>query len=150
MFTVLLCTDGSELARASLSDGLRVVAKPDRVVLMMAVTVVAPPDTIGTGIAGGVALTGEQYQRFLDESLDASRQQLAATAGALGLDDPEYMLPTGPPAREICALAQSLPASAIILGTRGHGGFRRAVLGSVSDHVVRNAPCPVIITAPRQ
>jgi nucleotide-binding universal stress UspA family protein len=31
-----------------------------------------------------------------------------------------------------------------VLGTRGHGGLRRAVLGSVSDHVVRNCPCPVI------
>jgi len=31
-----------------------------------------------------------------------------------------------------------------VLGTRGRGGLRRAVLGSVSDHVVRNAPCPVV------
>jgi nucleotide-binding universal stress UspA family protein len=148
MFTVLMCTDGSELARASLADGLRVLAKPDRVILMTAVSVVAPQDTIGTGMAGGVTMTGAQFQRFLDENLEATRQQLQATATDLGLENAEFMLPTGPPAIEICALAESLPASVIVLGTRGRGGLRRAVLGSVSDHVVRNAPCPVVITAP--
>ena len=148
MFTVLLCTDGSPLANASLAEGLRVVAKPERTVLMTAVSTLMPPDAIGAGIAGGVAMTGEQYQRFLDDSLGAAREQLEAAAAELGLQDVEYSLPTGPPAQEICALAASLPASVIVLGTRGHGGLRRAVLGSVSDHVVRHAPCPVVITAP--
>ncbi|MDR1998704.1 MAG: universal stress protein [Frankiaceae bacterium] len=148
MFTALLCTDGSELARASLAQGLRVIAEPDRVVLMTAASVAVPPDTLGAGIAGGMALTGEQYQRFLDESLASSREQLEATAAALGLENVEYLLPTGPPGLEICALAASLPASVIVLGTRGNSGIRRAVLGSVSGHVVRHAPCPVVITAP--
>jgi len=149
MFTALLCTDGSELARGSLAEGLSVIAKPDRVILMTAVSIVAPQDTIGAGVAGGVAMTGEQFQRFVDESLDATRQQLQETARELGLENPEYMLPTGSPAHEICDLAASLEASVIVLGTRGHGGLRRAVLGSVSDHVLRHAPCPVVITAPR-
>lgn len=148
MLTALLCTDGSDLARASLAEGLSVIATPDRVVLMTAVSIMSPQDTMGSGVAGGVAMTGEQYQRFLDESLAATRQQLEETAAALGLDNVEFALPTGPPAHEICALALSLPASVIVLGTRGHGGIRRAVLGSVSDHVVRNAPCPVVISAP--
>jgi nucleotide-binding universal stress UspA family protein len=36
----------------------------------------------------------------------------------------------------------------MVVGTRGRGGLRRAVLGSVSDHVVRNAPCPVVVVGP--
>jgi len=33
-----------------------------------------------------------------------------------------------------------------VVGSRGRGGLKRAVLGSVSDHLVRNAPCTVVVT----
>jgi nucleotide-binding universal stress UspA family protein len=52
---------------------------------------------------------------------------------------------------EIVELAQSLDVGLIVMGSRGHGRIRRALLGSVSESVVRHAPCPVIIvreTAP--
>ena len=49
------------------------------------------------------------------------------------MDEPDPMLVTG-------------GGLAIVRGSRGRGGLRRAVLGSVSDHVVRNAPCPVVVT----
>ena len=42
--------------------------------------------------------------------------------------------------------ATEVGAAAIVLGTRGRGGFKRALLGSVSDYVVRNAPCSVLVT----
>jgi len=32
------------------------------------------------------------------------------------------------------------------MGSRGRGGVKRALLGSVSDYVTRNAPCSVVIT----
>ena len=58
------------------------------------------------------------------------------------------MILTGAPGPAVCDLATSLPASVVVMGTRGRGGLRRTVLGSVSDHVVRNAPCPVVTTGP--
>jgi len=33
----------------------------------------------------------------------------------------------------------------VVAGSRGHGAIRRALLGSVSTHLVNNAPCPVVI-----
>jgi nucleotide-binding universal stress UspA family protein len=36
-------------------------------------------------------------------------------------------------------------AGLIVMGSRGHGRLRRALLGSVSDAVVRHAHCPVTI-----
>jgi len=41
-------------------------------------------------------------------------------------------------------LAKDLEADLIVMGTRGHGGLRRAIEGSISDVVVRCAPCAVM------
>ena len=51
----------------------------------------------------------------------------------------------GDAAREIVALAEELDAGLIVLGSRGLGGVPRALMGSVSDSVVRHAHCPVLI-----
>jgi nucleotide-binding universal stress UspA family protein len=48
-------------------------------------------------------------------------------------------------AEEIVELAEELGAGLIVLGSRGHGRLRRALMGSVSDGVVRHAHCPVTI-----
>jgi nucleotide-binding universal stress UspA family protein len=36
-------------------------------------------------------------------------------------------------------------ADLLVLGSRGHGGFAGALLGSVSQHCAQHAPCPVVI-----
>ena len=46
---------------------------------------------------------------------------------------------------EIVDLANSLGIGLIVMGSRGHGRMRRALMGSVSDSVVRHAHCPVTI-----
>jgi nucleotide-binding universal stress UspA family protein len=51
----------------------------------------------------------------------------------------------GRPDAEIVHLAEELDAGIVVVGSRGHGGLRRALLGSVSDSVVRHAHCPVLI-----
>jgi len=44
----------------------------------------------------------------------------------------------------IVARAEELHAELIVMGTHGRTGVKRMVLGSVADHVVRHAPCPVV------
>jgi len=46
---------------------------------------------------------------------------------------------------EITDLAESLGIGLIVMGSRGRGRIRRALMGSVSDSVVRHAHCPVTI-----
>ena len=46
---------------------------------------------------------------------------------------------------EIVDLAQSMGVGLIVMGTRGQGKMRRALMGSVSESVVRHAHCPVTI-----
>jgi len=47
-------------------------------------------------------------------------------------------------AEQIMALAEDLQADLIVMGSRGHGGLRRAIEGSISDVVVRRARCAVM------
>jgi nucleotide-binding universal stress UspA family protein len=42
-------------------------------------------------------------------------------------------------------LAEEISAGLIVTGSRGRGGIRRALMGSVSDGVVRHAHCPVLV-----
>ena len=144
--TLLLCTDGSTLATTALRRGLNVVATADRVVVAIVVELTHPVDVVGGGHAGGV-VSPAQAQHADEASLAAGRRLLDDAVGQLALSGAETVVLDGAPGPALCELAASLPASVILLGTRGRGGIRRAVLGSVSDHVVRNAPCPVVVSS---
>jgi nucleotide-binding universal stress UspA family protein len=49
---------------------------------------------------------------------------------------------------EILDRARSWPADVVVMGTHGRGGFERWVLGSVTEKVLRKAPCPVLTVPP--
>ena len=50
---------------------------------------------------------------------------------------------TGLPAEEL--LAAAADADMIVVGSRGAGGFKRLLLGSVSTQVTHHARCPVVV-----
>jgi nucleotide-binding universal stress UspA family protein len=52
------------------------------------------------------------------------------------------------PGRAIAALADKLDADVIALATHGYGGFKRALLGSVADKVLRSSPLPLLVQSP--
>jgi nucleotide-binding universal stress UspA family protein len=147
--TIVVCTDGSDLAIRALAAGLAVVrpGRGDRVIVATVVEPVDPTLVTGAGLAGGV-MTPEA----LDELAAAQRtegQRLAdETVAALGLEGAETQVLRGAPGAALCDLADAVSAAALVIGSRGRGGIKRALLGSVSDHVVRHAPCPVVITTP--
>ncbi|AUC61047.1 UspA domain-containing protein [Cyanobacterium sp. HL-69] len=57
----------------------------------------------------------------------------------------EFMCLTGSIALEICELAKDWEADLIVTGRRGLKGLGEALLGSVSNYVVHNAPCAVLV-----
>lgn len=61
----------------------------------------------------------------------------------------ETVLHVGEVEHEINRRAASMPADAIVIGTHGHGGFQRLVLGSITEKVLHKAPCPVLTVPAR-
>ena len=55
----------------------------------------------------------------------------------------------GEPAVVLAQVAADCDAELIVVGSRGRGAWRSAVLGSVSSDVARLAPCPVMIVPER-
>ena len=79
----------------------------------------------------------EQAQHFLDQQVDKVKKE--------GVSVAEAHLVRGRPDREVVHLSEEMGAGLIIMGSRGLGSVRRALMGSVSDSVVRHAHCPVMI-----
>ena len=98
-----------------------------------------------SGFAGGMA-TPEQVQTEWEAVEDAGASAVADTVAALGASSPvEQVVRVGSPGPELCRLATELGADVVVVGSRGRGAIKRALLGSVSSHVVHNAPCPVMV-----
>lgn len=141
---VLLCTDGSDVAIEALRDSLPILAPADRTIVL---AVESPADadlTAGTGFAGRAS---DDLSDQIETSGDrAAKQVIDRTVAALDLgDDVEIMAIVGRPGPAICQLATAIGATAIVIGSSGRSGLRRAMIGSTSDHVVRHAPCPVVV-----
>lgn len=78
----------------------------------------------------------DQLAESLEALTDADRALLAAT---------EVL--EGPAARTLVRRAAG--ADLLVVGSRGeHGALRGVLMGSVADHCVRHAPCPVLVVRP--
>jgi nucleotide-binding universal stress UspA family protein len=75
-----------------------------------------------------------------EEAIDAAKAGLASRAP--GTASCECVV--GDTAGNIVAYASRLNADLIVMGTNGRTGIAHLLLGSVAEHVVRTAPCPVM------
>ncbi|MEO6401157.1 MAG: universal stress protein [Vicinamibacteria bacterium] len=73
----------------------------------------------------------EEMRRFLQPARDARI-------------DHETEIRSGDPWKEVLLSAEEMPADLVVLGTHGHGGLDRFVLGSVAEKLIRRLPCPVM------
>jgi nucleotide-binding universal stress UspA family protein len=77
-------------------------------------------------------------------SAQAQADKLVAAQAALG--HPLHVdLIQGPPASVVTHAAEKGGHDLIAIGTHGHRGFRRLLLGSVAESVIRHAPCSVLV-----
>ncbi len=85
-----------------------------------------------------------EYEEHEKESQRLLEAQVQRIQGA-GATEAQAHLRMGRADEEIVGLAQSIDAGLIVMGSRGHGRLRRALVGSASESVVRHAHCPVTI-----
>jgi nucleotide-binding universal stress UspA family protein len=83
----------------------------------------------------------QKQRRGAKEVLEQQVKRIEESGGTVD----ERHLREGRADEEIVILAQEIGAGLIIMGSRGQGRIRRALMGSVSDSVVRHAHCPVTI-----
>jgi nucleotide-binding universal stress UspA family protein len=140
MKTILIATDGSPGARAAVERGLDLAEDTEADVIFLAVR--RPP----------VPVFGEPYwQHSITTELARLRPALAdatAEAEARGISV-DYDLLEGDPAEEILRLARSRDVDLIVIGSRGLGAVKSAILGSVSKRVVRESDRPVVVVNER-
>ncbi|MEU6665920.1 universal stress protein [Streptomyces sp. NPDC046727] len=78
-----------------------------------------------------------------DETRQRMRKELTDVLGADAAGSVRTHVVHGNPADVLLRAAEG--AEAVVVGSRGRGGFARALLGSVSQHVSHHASCPVVI-----
>ena len=83
----------------------------------------------------------EQAEGEARSLLEEQAKQIGASGGKVA----ETHLETGEPDKEIVRLSEELGVGTIVIGSRGLGGLRRALMGSVSESVVKHAHCPVFV-----
>ncbi len=136
---ILLATDGSEeatLATQTVTDLGERTGSELHVIHVGEVPLVYHPERHGYGAEY------EEHEREARQLLEAQVERMKAT----GVTVAQAHLRMGRADEEIVVLAEELGADLIAMGGRGLGGVRRALMGSVSDSVVRHAHCPVLIT----
>ncbi|MFG2352088.1 universal stress protein [Streptomyces sp. NPDC048521] len=78
-----------------------------------------------------------------DEARQRMARELTETLGADAAATLSTHVAHGNPAEVLLRAAEG--AEVLVVGSRGRGGFARALLGSVSQHVAQHAGCPVVI-----
>ena len=142
----ILCpTDSSEFADGALEQAIALGRRYDAEIVCVHVVPTLMP------LEGGLPFVlPPEYEAQVRQAALAELDRFAEPARAAGVPTRvELREASGGVAASIVELAQSLPADLVVMGTHGTGGFERLVLGSVTEKVLRRAPCPVL-TVPRR
>lgn len=134
--TLLLATDLSPASEAATEQALDLARRLGA--RLLAVSVIDP---------GTLRLPGGRFGARIDQvraSREREAQVLVRRGRELGVPV-TFLIWQGDPGEVIVEAARSEGVEMIVIGSHGRRGVERALLGSVSDHVVRHAPCPVLV-----
>jgi nucleotide-binding universal stress UspA family protein len=141
MQKLLLATDLSEASSSATEQAFELASRLGATLLI--VSVIDP---------GSLLLPGGRFRARIDQVRDR-REQLAQALVERGRQlgiEVSFLVWTGDPGDQIVSAAEAEHVDMVLVGSHGRGAVGRLFLGSVSEHVVRNAPCPVLVVRPRE
>ena len=138
---ILLATDGSDEAELAALKAVELAQSTDSELHVVHVGLVpsfliSQPEVL--------SYDRKLYERIEEESRELLRQVSWRVKAAGGTVAGTH-LRMGTVDLQIVGLAKEIGAGLIVMGCRGYQGIRRAIEGSVSDAVIRHAPCPVLV-----
>ncbi len=140
----ILCPiDFSEFSRRALDHATAIARRYDSTVTVFNVSAVLPAVTLAAG--SPLLPIAPPTPADLEALLVSMKRFADAETTAVPM---QFEIGEGDAAHEVLDRARSLPSDLIVMGTHGRSGFRRLLLGSVTEKVIRSAPCPVL-TVPR-
>jgi len=154
--SALVTTDGSDTAATVLTHVAHVTA-PDGKVTVVAVIddagrLVARMTPAGFEMGAGIA-TGDLVDQAIAAQRAAAEQNIAAAKATLiaaGVKTVDGLILSGIPGEAIVQAAQDTKADIVLMATHGRSGIKRAVVGSVAEHVLRHLEgVPVLLFNPK-
>lgn len=142
---MIVAYDFSESSKLALSRAIALAESEDRHILHIFTVLDEKHDLRPSGGGKFNYSDAAEVQKQLSDEIE----------GRLGQDAPSEKIHffihvhIGKPAEEILALAEEVGAHLILIGSRGRTGLKRVLMGSVSEKVVREALCPVLVVRER-
>jgi len=143
---VLVPLDGSVISESAVELATEIAAKTDSELIFTQVTstfMQSPIGEVGAGYAAPTGITEDQESAadyLLSFVNNANNNGVTAS----------MRNPTGGVVSNITSLADENENTIIVIGTRGQGGIKRWVIGSVTDKVIRSSGHPVLVIPPKE
>jgi nucleotide-binding universal stress UspA family protein len=139
---ILLATDGSDEGKLAAQAATQ-LSKDTGSEVHVTYVLPTPEELIGHHF-----YSPEIRESLIEQARSEARKFLDGRAEQLKSEGAKVLgthLRTGEPDKEIIRLSEEIDANMIVMGSRGLGAVRRALMGSVSDSVVKHAHCPVLV-----
>lgn len=141
--SIVVPVDGSEHAKKAAQVAIELTSAYGATLTFISV-VAAPPFYI-SGTVGAPADLGDYYRAETGDAT-AALAAVSTLAKASNVTAKSQLLRLDKSVAEaIVDFASSEKADLVVIGTRGLGGFKKLLLGSVSSTVIANATCAVLV-----
>jgi len=143
---IVVAYDFSPSSEQALARAIEVAARAPQHVLHI-LAALDPHDKL----AGGGWLRGVSYQTAEEVQKLITRSVTEKFAGRDTASEVQFFVHAriGEAGTEILQLAAEVGADLIFIGSHGRTGAERLLLGSISERIVREAKCPVLVARPK-
>ncbi len=144
---ILLSTDGSDVARKGVKNGIALAKALNAKVTVITVTEPLPV-YYGNGHASGWIPSADEFNRYdaaCKERADKVLDEARVMAGQTGISVELLHVPNAHPATTIIETAKSKGCDLIVMGSHGRRGLKKLFLGSQTSEVLADGSVPVLV-----